>query len=334
MGLAGAKRSKCPRVLSPFEIAGERFNDDIVNNPLLVAWYDFSDNSNAFSIESGFVDLVEDGERIGLMYNACWRPLGGTATQTAALGSHILAPSFTWAPYWTAPTDTERGYVTFDGTGNALFGGATTGTATGIVSSTSIPMNDLAIVAVVKKDISTSSTMTLFTLYPKSGTQTLNWSYNSSHVLEFQGIDVFAGIPIEKITHPDADDGEFHYHYINCLPSFAANTNHGIMGSDGLWYGGGVYSTVDTSATQTSTMEFDNVSSNIFYGIGCKKGPASAGTSPSSFDLFKGRIYEIMVFRKSLSGGFEGMDSEFDRDTWKHVLHYLRRKYGYIRNIN
>ena len=327
MGLAGAKRNKCPRVLSPFEIEDARFDPDRLTNPLLVAWYDFSDNSNAVSIESGFTDVVQDGERIGLMWNKAW-----TSGNATALGSHMLAPSFAFAPYWTAPTETERGYVTYDGVGNAMFGGGTTPSVTGNVSSTTIDMNDLAIVVVAQKDISVSAAMNLFTLQPKSGNQAISWLFDASHVLQCLAADTTAGTPMQNITHTDADNGEFHYHYINFVPSFMINNNFGIMGSDGLWFGGGVYSKTDNSATQTSTMEFDGISGNIFYGLGCKK--TGMGTLASTNDLFKGKIYELMVFRKSLFGGVEGMDAEYDRDTWKHVLHYLRRKYGYIRNIN
>ena len=67
MGLAGAKRNKCAPVLSPFEIEGARHDENGSGNPILIAWYDFSEPSTMFSYESLGQDIIEDGERVMVM---------------------------------------------------------------------------------------------------------------------------------------------------------------------------------------------------------------------------------------------------------------------------
>lgn len=346
MGLAGAKRSKCPRVLSPFEIEGQRHDGDNLTNPLLVAWYDFNDNTEnlMFSFESGYSDNIEDGQRLGFMYNKVWRNIrdnGAPADLDKALFGYILGVTGTMAPYWHAPTSNSRGFVRFNGTTNALFGGGTTPSVAGNCSSSTIDMNDFMLVIVAKKDDSVTGVFQyLFTLYPKSGNQLISVTYGSSasptsDTLTITSVDTGGGTPIRTMNINSVDDGEFRYYYINAYPSYVGGSNSMSMNSDGFYeVGTPTYNHFSLSAAQTSTMEFDGVSGNMYFSLGA--GKASGTVYPDlSSGLFKGDIYEMMIFKKDMVGGaLPGLDPGADRRTVRDVTHYLRRKYGYIRNID
>jgi len=340
MGLAGAKRNKCPRSLSPFEIEGQRHDGDNLTNPVLVAWYDFNDNSEdlMFSYESGFTDQIEDGQRLGLIHNKVYKNIrdnGAPGDLDKALFRYMLGISGTMAPYWHAPTDSTRGFVRFDGSGNALFGGGTTPSITGSASSSTIDMNDFMIVVVAKKDDSlTGVRQNLFTLYPKSGTQLLALSFDTNDTLNMQSVDSGGATAIKIMSMNDADDGEFRYYYINAYPSFAGATTAMNMQSDGFFnHVTASYNKLSFTAAQTSTMEFDGVSSNMFTGLGCTKA-SGAGVFPNlSSGLFKGDIYELMIFKKDMDGGATTFtDPEAGKRTHRDIVQYLRKKYRYVRN--
>ena len=343
MGLAGAKRSNCPRVLSPFEIAGQRHDEDFNSNPALIAWYDFNDVSTLFSVQSGFSGQPTDGQNVGIAQNKVWQKIfddegAGSSNKVRAFGQYLLANTSSMAPVWHAPTDTSRGFVRFNGTTNAMFSAGTTpaGTSDGSTaasfSSSTIDMNNYTIVFVVKKDSSNTAYQNLMTLYDKTGTKLMLLSYlGMSEKLSYNSVDTTAGTPAYGQVHDDGDDGEFHYHILNAYPSYLTLNSVLWMMSDGIWNRIDTYNRYATNSTHPSTMEFDGTSHHIFLGIGCGKASSSAYPLLSS-SLFKGDIYEIMIWNKDMDGGaLEGADPNADKNTHRDILQYLRRKYQYTR---
>jgi len=336
MGLAGAKRSKCPRVLSPFEIEGQRFNEDNITSQLLVAWYDFNDPSEMVSYESTWTVPPVDGERVGIISNKVKKNLvnnGASSDHQKALGGYLLASSASLAPYWHAPTDSSRGFARFDGVGNALFSSVVTPAVTGNFSSATIDMNNFMIVIVCKRDLSVSTYMNLLNIYAKDPNQIMNLGYlGISKRLAFNSIDFNdAADPSNGIVYDDADDGEFHYHIINGYPSYLTINTVAAMSSDGFWKVTDTYSQTSNTGVKTSTMEFDGIGHGAFVGLGCKKHPTIV--DPHITQLFKGDIYELMIWKRDMDGG-TSYDPNFDRNTHRDILHYLRRKYQYTRNTD
>ena len=212
----------------------------------------------------------------------------------------------------------------------------TTGPAvTGTFSDSQLTMNNFFMVAVCQRDDPDSPQyQDVFSIYDKTG--------NNLMLITFEPTEVYAYTQVASAsdkytrynlgTTPIPDDNKFHYHYVNGNQVYSGSTAFVTVESDGFrgkW--NYVYNNYNLSGSHSTTMQFDNVSANNFVGIGCSK----SGINPNNARLFKGKIYEVMIFNEDLRGGAlaapPGFEPNQGRMTDKFVVEYLKRKYSYSR---
>ena len=148
MGLAGAKRNKCRRLLTPIEIEGQRHGENRVSNPSLLLWYDFTDKKTLLKASTSQTQ-PSHGDKVWQAHNqviaetyvggsVLTDPYPWASIGEKALGRHVnCGPSN--APFYVESSvvgGLHNGLL-FDGTNSFIFGSGTTGPTSGSNFSTS-----------------------------------------------------------------------------------------------------------------------------------------------------------------------------------------------------
>ena len=244
MGIAGAKRNNCRRFLSPIEIQGQRFNEDMASNPSLVMWFDFTDPSTIFSWESGLSDTVEAGERVGAIYNKVLNPGGVFGNHTSiggkAIGGHVLATSSSAAPYWLPNSGGNPSFAYFNGTTNYLYGmGSTTPAETGNFSTTDLLVPGYSIFIVCNRDNPESAQhQQVFNLWDSSGNRAITAYFTNTKYFQVAQIN---GANVTGTTYDYIDSPILHYHMYNSYNEFMTSNTTVTLEADGACQAWGLY---------------------------------------------------------------------------------------------
>ena len=349
MGLAGAKRNKCRRLLTPIEIEGQRHGENRVSNPSLLLWYDFTDKKTLLKASTSQTQ-PSHGDKVWQAHNkviaetyvggsVLTDPYPWASIGEKALGRHVnCGPSN--APFYVESSvvgGLHNGLL-FDGTNSFIFGAGTTGPTSGSNFSTSeLEFPGITIFVVCQRiNINPAQTRDVFSIYDNSGSRALIAGFDSNNKFGVELIDgsIGAGTSAE-VRYTAVDDASGHYHAYNSYEDSLNLTTKAVLDADGFmrgWFSGGsTYSRINALGTFATTFEFTSQSNNNFVCFGGRRDlTRSDGVNANT--RFSGIIHEVLVWNHDLTGGFSGGEAGHDRNTMKDMLNYLHRKYKYIDN--
>ena len=146
---------------------------------------------------------------------------------------------------------------------------------------------------------------------------------------EYLQVGQINGMTVTGVTYSVADDKQFHYHMYNSYEEFITSTTVASLDADGAMLSQGLYDYAgfDANATSAATMTFTGTSTNSFVGISCQKGSPVNISNP-----FDGLIYEILIYKNDVVGGYYLPDDGINDSTAgitpaTDILEYLHRKY-------
>ena len=332
MGLAGAKRNKCRRLLTPIEIEGQRHDEDRVNNPSLIAWFDFTDKQTMIKANTSN-DRPFNADRVWYVKNKVnmvfqkWQSIGHKGLTA------YLATAANDAPYFIDTTQLLPDFygppsLFFDGTHHMIgFTGSTTD-----FSTSELEFPGVTIFIVCDRIAPDSAQIQdVLSINDNTGTKGIFCNFDINEKFGVQVTD--ASVSTGEVRYDTADDEKKHYHSYVSPVEYITNQNMAMLDADGFmagWLSGGsTYSKVNMlTGVPTTTLEFSGTSSNNFLGVGCRKD----GSGVNASTKFRGLIYEILIFKNDLAGGYVASDSGYDRNTMRDMLNYLHRKYKYVLN--
>jgi hypothetical protein len=349
MGLAGAKRNKCRRLLTPIEIEGQRHNEDRVNNPSLLLWYDFTDQNTLLKVNTAS-DQPSHGDGV-------WQVDNKVVAQTY-VGGNIITSPYPWesigekglgrvvnCPPGNAPTYVDgptlgllHNGLLFDGTNSFIFGSGSTGPTSGSNFSTSeLEFPGITMFIVCERiDTGSARTSDVFSIYDNSGSRALIANFDTNNKFGVELIDgSIGGGTSSSVRYTTADDADGHYHAYNSYDDTLNVTTFTTLDADGFmngWLSGGsTYSRFGATGTFATTFEFAGLSNNNFVCFGGRRDlTRTDGVKVNT--RFSGVIHEVLVWGHDLAGGIVSADDGYDRNTMRDMLNYLHRKYKYIDN--
>ena len=276
MGLAGAKRNKARRLLTPMEIQWARFGL-MKSNSRLIAWYDFSDKDLMVNIDDETGDDIVPTDNIKKVWNKAYTlagqtGVGGTTNDFSAnaLGRFVFCDADANAPSFAVDATTGAGFLQFDGTNHHLYaqGGSTAMNERTNFSDATLDSNTFTMF-IACRHTNTAARQSLLVIRDKNG-------YTTSDIqtiyLEFSNLNVLEAHHRRATLANDmdignADDEKFHYYMYNSWEQYdgALNTETCALEADGFAQSyTAPLSELDTTASHDMDMEFDGRSENIF----------------------------------------------------------------------
>ena len=323
------------KFLNPFEIESQYITEDRATNPDLLAWYDFTDVSSLRSVTSGGASVPTTGQKILLARNKSYDGGAGvTSAGEKALGEYISQTgASSKAPVWIDPGGGGIAYAGFDGDDYLIANGSVGKAGSSDFSTSTISTKSFSMYVVAKRDDPGGDTQQdLVFMRDNTGPNPryVNMFFNgtSPHQEKLKVFQVgggASGLTDAYVQHDVVDDEELHYHFYSPYESY-----FGLTGRAGLFADGHFnvtqhdYTTISSTATYDEELDFTGTS-NMNFIIG---GQQLLGSSTLK-GTFKGRIYEVLIF-KSQHGSGHMFDVDRFKERWSNMLYYFQRKYQFV----
>ena len=352
------------RFLTPLEIESQYITEDRANSPDLLLWYDFTDANFLKSAPSGGGSAPNNGEKILIAENKSYYvPSGSVSAGTKALGKYAAQITASKQPVWVDPGDGTPPYALFnegdflESVGN---GGVDWLAGSGDFSTSELDINSFTIyvacerhdpVSAGRQDVFFITTNDSSTFTPR---QWLSFCFESSNSwkgqYEIYDQNQASAQQYRRTLYDETDDNEFHYHMINNYERYNNNNPTGLytsMQADGIFHdftntdidyhkiaNPGYVMLGGLQGGLNETFEFDNAGSYhpsiVIGGQPTLANPTLGGAATGSF---KGKIYEILLFKSEHAGPSQVDVMFFGYDykrRWSNMLYYFQRKYQKI----
>jgi hypothetical protein len=353
------------RFLNPLQVEGQYITEDRATNPDLLLWVDFTDRNSLGNSNSAGVSAPSNGEKIMIAHNKSYNTDGYSHVSAGhkALGAYFAQPTTSKMPVFVDPGDGTPSYALFDegdfmdcrGTGGVNFS-----SGSGDFSTSELDLDSFTMYIACERDEPDSSGRqdVLFmttndyessTLSPREWltfcfTNNNNWRGQ----YEIYDTDQPAGQNYRRSLYDEGDDKEFHYHMINNYAMYSNNNPDNLyvsLQADGIFHdftnsidynelaNGGYSMLGGLQGGLDETFEFTNA--NLWHPSITIGGQSrlAAGTGAAPRGTFKGKIYEILIFKSEHAGPAVQDYLFYDRDfkrRWSNMLYYFQRKYQYI----
>ena len=344
------------RFLNPLEVEAQYHTEDRATNPDLLLWIDFTDPTSLKSLSSGGSSNVTNGEAIMIAQNKSFFAEGANAGMVSAgdkaLSTGVFQTSSSNCPTFVDPGDGTPPYATFDG-GDFMQAVSTLGRVSSSNFSTSeIDVDKFCMYMVCQRDEPDSAQQQdiVFVTTNDHGSNTpnqfINGFFDSSNKLHVRLTGSLAsGISRYNV----ADDEEFHYHMFNAYEIYNNAANYTSLQADGLFnqfsedasdkpsplyeklWAPGFTISPGASGSIDETFQFTGTPGTFHPSITIG-GQPQLGTTPAE-GTFKGKIYEILIFKSEHAGpgllDVTFFNKQYKR-RWSNMLYYFQRKYQYI----